>query len=102
MAYGDLFRMGEKRVSRPIRDVNGTKGVDSQKAVPVTHKCTLPDLFPFSQLRPHFRPPGGRTGKAEVDGSDPPFLPPSAGAGVLRNSHLRSTPWGGRSRRNYP
>ena len=31
----------------------------------------------------------------EVDGSDPPFLLPGAGAGVLRDSHLRNTPWGG-------
>ncbi len=38
----------------------------------------------------------------EVDGSDPPFLPPGAGAGVLRDSHLRNTPWGGRSRRIDP
>ena len=30
----------------------------------------------------------------EVDGSDPPFLLPGAGAGVWRNSHLRHTPWG--------
>ncbi len=37
-----------------------------------------------------------------MDGSDPPFFVPGAGAGVLRNSHLRSTPWGGRSRPNYP
>ncbi len=38
----------------------------------------------------------------EVDGSDPPFLLPGAGAGVLRNSHLRNTPWWGRSRPKYP
>ena len=37
-----------------------------------------------------------------MDGSDPPFLLPGAGAGVLRHSHLRNTPWGGRSRLNYP
>ena len=29
-----------------------------------------------------------------MDGSDPPFLLPGAGAGVLRHSHLRNTPWG--------
>ena len=38
----------------------------------------------------------------EVDGSDPPFLLPGAGAGVWRNSHLHNTPWGGRSRLNHP
>ena len=32
----------------------------------------------------------------------PPLLLPGAGAGVLRNSHLRNTPSGGRSRPNYP
>ena len=61
-----------------------------------------PIFFPFSQLRPHSRVRRARTGKAEVDGSDPPFLLPGAGAGVLRNSHLRNTPWGGRSRPKYP
>ena len=54
------------------------------------------------RLRPASRRDGGRTGKTEVDGSDPPFLLPGAGAGVLRKLHLRSTPWGGRSRPNYP
>ena len=38
---------------------------------------------------------GARTGKSEVDGSAPPFLLPGAGTGVLRNLHLRNTPWGG-------
>ena len=37
-----------------------------------------------------------------MDGSDPPFLLPGAGAGVWRNSHLRHTPWEGRSRPKYP
>ena len=32
-----------------------------------------------------------------MDGSDPPFFLPGAGAGVWRHSHLRHTPWGGRS-----
>ena len=50
------------------------------------------------RLRIYSRPPGGRTGKTEVDGSDPPFFLPGAGAGVLRNLHLRNIPWGGRSR----
>ena len=31
---------------------------------------------------------------SEVDGSDPPFMLPGAGTAVLRNSHLRNTPWG--------
>ena len=54
------------------------------------------------QLRAHSRLRRARTGKSEVDGSDPPFFPPGAGAGVLRKLHLRNTPWGGRSRLNYP
>ena len=61
-----------------------------------------PISFSFSQLRPYSRLRRARTGKSEVDGSDPPFLLPGAGAGVLRNSHLRNTPWGGRSRPKYP
>ena len=54
------------------------------------------------QLRPHSRLRRARTGKAEVDGSDPPFFLPGAGAGVLRNLHLLNTPWGGRSLPKYP
>ena len=54
------------------------------------------------RLRIYSRPRRFRTGKMEVDGSDPPFLLPGAGAGALRNSHLRNTPWGGRSRPNSP
>ena len=65
-------------------------------------KTLSPIFFPFMQLRPYFRVRRARSGKSEVDGSDPPFLLPGAGAGVLRNSHLRNTPWGGRSRPKYP
>ena len=32
----------------------------------------------------------------------PPFLVPGSGTAALRNSHLRNTPWEGRSRPNYP
>ena len=50
------------------------------------------------------RTPGRRcrSGRSEVDGSDPPFLLPGSGTGALCNSHLRNTPWGGRSRLNSP
>ena len=61
-----------------------------------------PISFSLNQLRPHSQLRRARTGKAEVDGSDPPFFLPGAGAGVLRHSHLRSTPWGGRSLPKYP
>ena len=69
---------------------------------PGESQIRFPILCCFNQLRPHCRPRGGRSGKSDVDGSDPPFLLPGAGAGVLRNSHLRSTLWEGRSRPNYP
>ena len=54
------------------------------------------------QLRPHSRLRRARTGKAEVEGSDPPFFLPGAGAGVLRNLHLRNTPWGVAPFQNIP
>ena len=54
-----------------------------------------PISLPLNQLRPHSRLRRARTGKSEVDGSDPPFFLPGAGVGVLRHSHLRSTPLGG-------
>jgi len=65
-------------------------------------KPLSPISLSLMQLRPHSRLRRARTGKSEVDGSDPPFFLPGAGAGVLRNLHLCNTPWGGRSRRNYP
>ena len=55
----------------------------------------FPDLPFLLVVTARFPDTGARTGKTEVDGSDPPFLLPGAGAGVLRNSHLRSTPSGG-------
>ena len=57
-------------------------------------KPLCPISLPLNQLRPHSRLPRARTGKSEVDGSDPPFFLPGAGAGVLRHSHLPNTPWG--------
>ena len=54
------------------------------------------------QLRLASRRGGARTGKSEVDGSDPPFSLPGSGAAALRNLHLRNTPWEGRSRPNDP
>ena len=48
----DLFRVCVKGATWPIRDVNGTRGVDSQKAVPVIHKDAFPDPLPSMQLRP--------------------------------------------------
>ena len=62
----------------------------------------FPDLPFLLVVTARFPDAGARTGKTEVDGSAPPFLLPGAGAGVLRNSHLRNTPWGGRSRPNFP
>ena len=75
--------------------------------------CSIPDAFlltppispiscPFSQLRTYSRLRRARTGKTEVEVSDPPFLPPGAGAGVWRNLHLRHTPWGVAHFPNYP
>ena len=58
-------------------------------------KPLSPNSFPLNQLRPYSRVRRCRTGRSEVDGSDPPFFLPGAGAGVLRHSHLRSTPWRG-------
>ena len=54
----------------------------------------FPDLPFLLVVTARFPDAGARTGKTEVDGSDPPFLLPGAGAEVLRNSHLRNTPWG--------
>ena len=82
----------------PLRDVNGTHRVDSQKAVPVIHKTAFPDPFPFQSVTaPN---PGSAVPLREIGGGRerPPFLVPGSGTGALRNSHLRNAPWGGRSR----
>ena len=67
----------------------------------LTHAIS-PISLSLMLLRPCFRLRRARTGKAEVEGSDPPFFLPGAGAGVWRNLHLRHTPWGGRSLPKYP
>ena len=54
------------------------------------------------RLRPASRRGGGRTGKTEVDGSDPPFLPPGAAKRCRLMCTARAIAWGGRSRPNYP
>ena len=94
-ANGGSFRQCEKRVSRPLRDVNGTKGVDSQKAVPVTHKCTLADLFSFQSVtaifpaspRPHGESGGGR--------ERPPLFAARCGRGGVARFTSAQHPLGG-------
>ena len=81
---------------------HGTKGGMCTKEAFRRARSVLSNSLSPLRLRIYSRPRRCRTGKMEVDGSDPPFFLPGAGAGVLRNSQLRSTPWGGRSRLNYP
>ena len=80
---------------------HGTKGCMCTKQVFRRARSGLSNSLSPLRLRISSRR-RRRTGNTEVDGSDPPFLLPGAGAGVLRDSHLRNTPWGGRSRPNYP
>ena len=95
---------GAQRGSRARSgSVNGTRGVDSQKAVPVIHKCAFPDLFSYQAVTaPYPRVRVADRGDRKWTGATPPFFLPGAGAGVWRKLHLRHTPWGGRSRLNYP
>ena len=90
-------------VSRPIRECEWDMGGGFTKSGPGDSQTRFPRSF-FLSVSYGPLPPdaGARTGRSEVDGSDPPFLLPASGAGVLRDSHLRNTPWGGRSRLNYP
>ena len=48
--------------------------------------------------------PGFDVPLGEIEGGRerPPFLLPGSGTAALRKSHLPNTPWGGRSRPNYP
>ena len=74
--------------------VNGTRGVDSQKAVPVIHKSAFPILCRLNQLRPYCRPQGGRSGRSELDGRAPPFCCPQRARGCCA-IHICATPPGG-------
>ena len=47
------FGCAERESRARSGSVNGTLGVDSQKAVPVIHKDAFPDPLPSMQLRPH-------------------------------------------------
>ena len=86
----------------PIGECKGVSGGHLHQESFPPYKDAFPDL-PFRLVvTTRSANAGARTGKAEVDGSDPPFFLPSAGAGVWRNLHLRHTPWGGRSRPKYP
>ena len=58
-------------------------------------------LCPF-RLRLASRRGGAERGIRRWTGATPPFLVPGSGTAALRNSHLRNTPWEGRSRPNYP
>ncbi len=57
-------------------------------------RAISPISLTLKQLRTYSRLRRVRTGKMEVDGSDPPFLLPGAGTAVLRNLRLRNTDWG--------
>ena len=98
-----LIVTAEKGTWWPIRECEWDKGGGFTKSGPGDSQMHFPRSF-FLSVSYGPMPPGprGRSGRSEVDGSDPPFLLPGAGAGALRNSHLRNTPWGGRSRPNYP
>ena len=101
--FGDSLRVCVKAVSCRSRNVNRTCGGDSQKAVPSIHKDAFPDLFSFHAVTapcPGVR--GADRGNRRWTGATPPFLLPGSGTVVLRNSHLRSTPWEGRSRLIHP
>ena len=81
-----------------IQECKIDKGADLHHGSLPTYTRDFPDLFLLLIVTSIPPDPGGRSGILEVDGSDPPFLLPGSGAAVLRNLHLRNTPWGGRSR----
>ena len=67
-----------------------------------TYTSDFPDLFFAHAVTAIYSGPPCRSGKSEVDGSDPPFSLPGSGAAAARNLHLRGTSWEGRSRANDP
>ena len=93
---------GKEGFAVSIQGCKRDKGHDLHRGSLPTYTSDFPYLLGLLAVTDIFRAPPCRSGKSEVDGSDPPFFLPGAGAGVLRNLHLRSTPWGGRSLPKYP
>ena len=84
MVVGDSFQVRIKGVWCRSGSVKRTSRVDSQKAVSAIHKYVSPDLFVFHSVTAIFLGTPCRSGNSEVDGSDPPILPPgSARRGAL-------------------
>ena len=100
--YGDSFRQCIKGVTWPIRECEWDKGGGFTKSRPGDSQIRFPDLVSFQSVTAPLPATGWPLGEIGGGRERPPFLLPGAGAGVLRNSHLRNTPGGGRSRRNYP
>ncbi len=94
---GGSFRQCVKGVMWPIRECEWDTLGGFTKSGPGDSQRRFPDLPFLLVVTTRSSDASACTGKSEVDGSDPPFLPPGAGAGALRNSHLRNTPWGGGS-----
>ncbi len=94
-ADGGPFRLCEKRVSRPIRDVNGTKGVDSQKAVPVTHKSVSPDPLAFHSVAAIFPATGWPHGENGGGRERPPLFAARCGRGGVAQFTSAPHPLGG-------
>ncbi len=82
--------------------VNGTRGVDSQIAVPVVHKSAFLDLLSFQSVAS--RNLGSALPIREIGGGRerPPLFPSRCGRGGVAPFTFAPHPLGGRSRRNYP
>ena len=88
----DSIRVGVKGISCRSGGVNRTCGVDSQKAVPTIHKDVFPDLFASQSVTAIFPASPCRSGRSEVDGSDPPLLPPGSARRQAPFSHAHVPP----------
>ena len=74
---GAILRVEEVRVVS-IRECKIDKGGDLHHGSLPTYTSDFPDLFFLLIATSMSQDPGGRSGIAEVDGSDPPFLPPGS------------------------
>ena len=80
-ACWELLSAMREGVSRRSGSVNGTCGVDSQKAVPGIHKSAFPDLFASQSVAAVF--PGPAVPHGEIGGGRerPPLFPTRCGRG---------------------
>ena len=78
-----------------IQGCKRDKGHDLHHGSLSTYTRGFPDLPLFLMVTAISLDPRGRSGNLEVDGSDPPFLPPGSASWGQGDVHCRALAWRG-------